>query len=242
VVEPDTAVLAVTRRRTAAFVVLAAAVVAWYIVAPHLGYAGHWPTIAIVATGVLPATLGLIYLALPLWSSRWMIVAAVVFGVVAFVTWKADWHLASNFAKLAAYTCFGWLFLALFEELSWIVLIALIIPFVDALSVAAGPTKTIVTHHFEVYSAVAVAFVAPAGGAAFLGPPDIVFYALFLAAAARWRLRPGWTWIAMTGMYSLTLVVANLADVDGLPALPFLSAGFLLANGDLLWRRLRRAR
>jgi hypothetical protein len=43
----------------------------------------------------------------------------------------------------------------------------------------------------------------------------------------------------MTGMYALTLVVANLADVDGLPALPFLSAGFLLANADLLWRRLR---
>jgi len=242
VVEPDTAVLAVTHRRVAAFLVLAAAVVAWYLVAPHLGYAGHWPTIAIVAAGVLPATLGLIYLALPLWSNRWMIAAAAVFGVVAFVTWKLDWHLASNFAKLAAYTCFGWAFLRLFEELAWVVLVAAIIPFVDAISVAAGPTKAIVHHHVEVYSAVAVAFVAPAGGAAFLGPPDIAFYALFLAATVRWRLRPGWTWIAMTGMYSLTLVVANLANVDGLPALPFLSAGFLIANGDLLWRRLRPAR
>ena len=46
----------------------------------------------------------------------------------------------------------------------------------------------------------------------------------------------------MTGMCSLTLVLANAADVNGLPALPFLSAGFLLANGDLLWRRLRPAR
>jgi hypothetical protein len=44
----------------------------------------------------------------------------------------------------------------------------------------------------------------------------------------------------MTGMYSLTLVIANATNVGGLPALPFLSAGFLLANGDLLWRRLRR--
>ena len=241
-VEPDTAVLAVTRRRAAAFVVLAAAVVAWYLVAPHLGYPGHWPTIAIVAAGVLPATLGLIYLALPLWPNRWMIVAALVLGLIAFATWKLDWHLASNFAKLAAYTCFGWAFLRLFEELAWVVLVAAIIPFVDAISVAAGPTKEIVHHHVEVYSAVAVAFVAPAGAAAFLGPPDIAFYALFLAATVRWRLRPGWTWIAMTGMYGLTLVVADLANVDGLPALPFLSAGFLLANGDLLWRRLRRAR
>jgi hypothetical protein len=236
VVERDTAVLS----RVAAFVVLAGAVVTWYLVAPHLGYAGHWPTIAIVAVGVLPATLGLIYLALPLWSSRWMIVAAVAFGLVAFATWKLDWHLASNFAKLAAYTCAGWAFLRLFEELAWVVLVAAIIPFVDALSVFAGPTKAIVNHHVEVYSAVAVAFVAPAGVAAFLGPPDIIFFALFLAGATRWRLRPGWTWLAMTGMYGLTLVLADVADVNGLPALPFLSAGFLLANCDLLWRRLRR--
>ena len=46
----------------------------------------------------------------------------------------------------------------------------------------------------------------------------------------------------MTGMYSLTLVLANATDVNGLPALPFLSFGFLLANGDLLWRRLRPRR
>jgi hypothetical protein len=238
VVERDTTVLS----RVAAFVVVAGAVVTWYLFAPHLGYAGHWPTVAIVAVGVLPATLGLIYLALPLWSSRWMIVAAVGFGLVGFATWKLDWHLASNFAKFAAYTCAGWAFLRLFEELAWVVLVAAIIPFVDALSVFAGPTKAIVNHHVEVYSAVAVAFVAPGGVAAFLGPPDIIFFALFLAGAARWRLRPGWTWIAMTGMYGLTLVLTDVANVNGLPALPFLSAGFLLANCDLLWRKLRPAR
>jgi hypothetical protein len=158
------------------------------------------------------------------------------------VTWKLDSHLVSNFMKLGAYTCFGWAFLWLFEELSWVLIVALIIPFVDAISVAAGPTKAIVNHHFAVYSAVAVAFVAPGGLAADLGPPDIAFFALFLAAALRWRLRPVWTWLAMTAMYSLTLVIANVADVNGLPALPFLSFGFLVANGDLLWRRFRPAR
>jgi hypothetical protein len=44
-------------------------------------------------------------------------------------------------------------------------------------------------------------------------------------------------------MYSLTLVIATaLPHINGLPALPFLSAGFLLANGDLLWQRLRPRR
>jgi hypothetical protein len=46
----------------------------------------------------------------------------------------------------------------------------------------------------------------------------------------------------MTAMYSLTLVIANVSDVNGLPALPFLSFGFLLANADVLWRRFRPAR
>jgi hypothetical protein len=171
-----------------------------------------------------------------------VLIALVVFLIAAVVTWRADVHLASNFAKLGAYTCGGWLFLSLFEELSWVVIVAAIIPFVDAFSVAAGPTKDIVNHHAEVYSAVAVAFVAPGGAAAGLGPPDILFFALFLATTVRWQLRPGWTWLAMTGMYSLTLVLANATDVSGLPALPFLSVGFLLANCDLLWRRFRPQR
>jgi hypothetical protein len=241
VVEPDSSLL--DRRpflRVGAFVVLLAGVVTWSAVAPHVSHVGLWPAVAIISSAVMPATLGLIYLALPLWSRRWMILAAALFGVAAVLTWRADARLASNFAKLAAYTCAGWAFLRLFEELSWVVIVAAIIPFVDAISVAAGPTNQIVNHHPEVYSAVAVAFLAPGGGAADLGPPDILFFALFLASTARWNLRTGWTWLAMTGMYALTLVTVNAVDVNGLPALPFLSAGFLLANGDLLWKRLRR--
>jgi len=43
----------------------------------------------------------------------------------------------------------------------------------------------------------------------------------------------------MTAMYGLTVVIANAADVSGLPALPFLSVGFLAANADILWRQYR---
>ncbi len=245
-VERDTSLLSVSplpRLRAAALLVVLVCVVTWDAVAPHLGALAIWPSIVIIAVGVLPATLLLIYLALPLWSRRRLVAVGLgVFLIAAVVTWETDSHLASNFAKLAAYTCAGWAFLWFFEELGWVLLIALIIPFIDAISVAAGPTHTIVSHHFQVYSAVAVAFVAPGGRAAGLGPPDILFFALFLGATMRWSLRPGWTWLAMTGMYSLALVITNATDVSGLPALPFLSAGFLLANGDLLWRRLRPAR
>jgi hypothetical protein len=246
VVEPDTPVLSLgpqARLRATAFVVVAAGVVTWDAVAPHLGRVGLWPEVAVIAGAVLPATLALIFLALPLWPRRTLVAAGfLVFLLAAIVTWEAGSHLASNFAKLGAYTCGGWMFLWVFEELDWVLIIALIIPFVDAISVAVGPTNHIVHHHFAVYSAVAVAFVAPGGNAAGLGPPDVLFFALFLAAAVRWRLRPGWTWLAMTGMYSLTLVIANATDSGGLPALPFLSAGFLLANADVCRQRLRRLR
>jgi hypothetical protein len=43
----------------------------------------------------------------------------------------------------------------------------------------------------------------------------------------------------MTYVYGLTIVIANAADVGGLPALPFLSAAFIAANADLLWRAIR---
>jgi hypothetical protein len=240
-VEPDTSVLGL-RGRASAFVALGAAVGTWFVVAPHVGEVSTWDAVAIVAAAVMPATLGLVFVLLRLWSRRWTVAAAVVLALVAFGCSEAGWALAANFAKLWAAVFAGWAFLRIFEELAWVVIVAVIIPVVDAISVwtPGGPTHRIIAHHFSVYTDVSVAFLAPHGGAAYLGPPDILFYALFLAAAARWRLRPGWTWIATTGMYSLTLVIDEAANLNGLPALPFLSAGFLLANGDLLWTRLRR--
>ena len=225
------------------FLVTAAIVVAWFEVAPHLSYIGHAWNVALVAAVVLPGTLVLAWFALPLWrrgSSLWA--AVVVLAVLAFVFTTAHLGLLANFAKIFAALFAGWAFLSLFEALSWVVIVALVIPFVDIISVWRGPTHAITQKHFHVYLDVAIAFIVPGGGAAYLGPPDVLFYALFLGAAARWRLRVGWTWLATTFMYALTVVVANVAHVGGLPALPFLSFGFLAANGDLLWRRLRPVR
>jgi hypothetical protein len=230
-----------TRRRLETFVAVAFCVGTWFIVAPHLGRVDLWSAIAIVSFAVLPGTLLLVLIALPLYTARWLLPAVVVLALVALVCSLAGWGLAANFAKLWAAVFAGWAFLTLFEKLSWVVLVACIIPLVDIVSVWKGPTHTITTHHFEVYTAVAIAFLVPGGGAAYLGPPDVLFYALFLAAAARWNLRVGWTWFAMTYMYGLTIVIANAAEVDGLPALPFLSAAFIAANADLLWRAIRRS-
>ena len=227
------------RPRVTAFVALAVLVCAWFLIAPHTGRLALWPAIILVAVVILPATLLLVLLAMPLWDRRWLAAAAVVLALVALVTSLTSVGLASNFAKMWAAVFAGWAFLRLFERLSWVVLVAFVIPLVDIISVYKGPTHTITQHHFHVYTAVAIAFLVPGGGAAYLGPPDVLFYALFLGAAARWHLRVNWTWAATTFMYGLTIIVATAADVGGLPALPFLSFGFLVANGDLLWRAIR---
>jgi hypothetical protein len=221
------------------FTALFAVVVAWFVAAPHLPALSLWTDIALVSFVVMPGTLLLVPLALPLWNRRWLPAAAVTLALAAFGFAEAGWGLPENFAKLFAAVFAGWAFLVLFERLSWVVLVAVLIPFVDSISVWRGPTHSITTHHFHVYLDVAIAFLVPAGRAAYLGPPDVLFYALFLAAAARWSLRVWWTWIATTFMYGITIVIANAIDVGGLPALPFLSFGFLVANADLLWAQLR---
>jgi hypothetical protein len=230
-----------SRRRWTAFAVLAVVVVGWFVAAPHLPHVGLWPAVAIVSIAVMPLTLLLVLIALPLRElrMRWLLVATGTLALLAFVFAELDSGLPGNFAKLWAAVFAGWAFLAFFEFLSWVVIVALVVPIVDALSVWQGPTHAITAHHFGVYTAVAVAFVVPGGGAAYLGPPDILFFSLFLGAAARWGLRVNWTWAAMTGMYGLTVVTANAANVGGLPALPFLSFGFLVANADLLIGQFR---
>jgi hypothetical protein len=243
VVEPDSSVLDVSGRRIAAFVAVGAIVVTWFVVASHLGDVGVWTKVVVISTGVLPGTLLLVLIALPLRRLRWsvLLVVALVLALVALGCSEAGWLLAENFAKLGAAVFAGWAFLYLFADVSLVVLIAAIIPVVDAVSVftPGAPTHEIVNHHISIYNNVAVAFVGPHSGAAQLGPPDILFYALFLAAADRFRLRVGWTWVATTGLYAATLPI-TVATNSGLPALPFLSVGFLAANADLLWKAIRK--
>jgi hypothetical protein len=228
--------------RTAAVLALVAALVAWFEIAPHLAGHGLWPSILLIALVLIPATFLLVWLALPLWESRLLLPAAIGFILIGLALSWAGLPVGSNLCKLAGVTFFGWWFLHFFEELSWVVLVALLIPWVDAYSVWRGPTKTITEGHPQVFGAFSIAFVVPGGGSARLGLPDVLFFAVFLAASVRFGLRPFWTWVGLTASLSLTMICATWWDVSGLPALPGLSLGFLLPNIDLIWRRLRPAR
>jgi hypothetical protein len=149
----------------------------------------------------------------------------------------------ANFAKLAAMTMVAWWFLNYFEEVSWVALVAVIVPWVDSYSVWRGPTRTIVTKRPDVFSALSFAFPVPGQtSGAKLGLPDLLFFALFLGASARFQLRPFWTWLSLTASLGTTMALATAFEVGGLPALPLLSVGFLLPNVDLLWPAIRRPR
>ncbi len=161
-----------------------------------------------------------------------LIVAAIGLGA-------ANLNVASNFAKFAALTTLGWLFLRLFEGLYLAVVVALVIPWVDAYSVWRGPTRSITDHHPAVFTKLSIAFVVPANPPARLGLPDVLFFSVFLAASARFALRPFWTWLGMCAGLAITIALTTYWSTGGLPALPAISLGFLLPNADLIWKRLR---
>jgi hypothetical protein len=196
--------------------------------------------VLVVSLVVLPVTLSVPWLSLPLAAARIALPVTAAAVLLAVVLDLAGVGSVFNVVKLLALTAIGFLFLQLFEALSWVVLIALIIPWVDALSVWRGPTEYVVSEQPSLFDRVSIAFRLPGEeGSANIGPPDILFFALFLATAARFGLRVGWTWLSMAGLLSLTLVLTTAFGVNGLPALPAIALGFLLPNADLLWRAWR---
>jgi hypothetical protein len=233
-----------SRRRLAAFVALGAAVGAYYVWRRSLPNIPFWWDITLLVFPIIPAVLALVWIFLPLWRSPSVVLlgGAVALGLVAAGCDHQGWYLAGNFAKLFAPALVGWWFLRFFETEAWVVIVACLIPFVDSYSVWRGPTHHIVTHQQSVFTSLSFAFPVPAAGAARLGLPDILFFALFLAAADRFELRVPLTFALSALSFGATVVIANAFDLSGLPALPLLSVAFLLANGDLLWRRSRRQR
>jgi hypothetical protein len=214
----------------------------YYAFSEHLPALPEWGDVAFLALGLMPLTLTLILLALPLRrsASRALAAAAVAFVLLALVLEALDLDVAANFVKLAAVASVAWWFLGFFEALSWVLLVAVLIIPVDSFSVARGPTKEIVENQPQVFDALSIAFPLPGQhSSAQLGLPDFLFFSLFLGAADRFGLRIRLTWLTMALSFGLTLTLAVAFDVAGLPALPLLSAAFILTNADLIWRAYR---
>ena len=231
------------RTRWALGAALLAALAAYYYGHRELPELSRSWDVTFLALVLIPAVFGLVGLAVPLrtWGKTpWVGVAAAILAALCEV---ANWEVAGHLCKVAATALLGFWFLGLFEALWWAVLVAFVVPLVDAYSVWRGPTKHIVEEREEVFITLSVGFpVWGPEGNANLGLPDFFFFAIFLAAAHRWGLRLFWTWLAMALSFGATLAIAVKWDIGGLPALPILCVGFLLPNADLLWRYLRAVR
>jgi hypothetical protein len=231
--------------RAAAVLALAAALALYSALAGELPTLPDWGDVAFLSLVVLPATFALVWLALParaIDGARAVGAAALLLALLAVLFSLADLEIAANLAKLAAATAFGWWFLTFFEAATWVVLVAVLIVPVDLVSVARGPTREITENQPQVFDAFSIFLRIPGeDAAAQLGLPDVLFFALFLGAAVRFALRPGWSWLAMTLSFGGTLALAVALDEAGVAALPLLSAAFVLVNADRLWASLKRA-
>ena len=227
--------------RALALAGLTLALAAYTAGAGHLWDGGLTADVTFLVAVLFPATFGAAWLLLPTARWRWLPLAGLALVVLALALRFAHLDVLFNLAKLFALIALGFWFLSYFETVAWAVLIAAVIPWIDAVSVWRGPTDYVVSEQPGVFEDVSIAFRVPGEeSSANLGPPDILFFSLFLAAAERFELRTGWTWLAMTALLGGTLVLTATTDVAGLPALPAVCIGFLLPNADLIWRALRR--
>jgi hypothetical protein len=232
---------AVLSPRLAAFLALAAALAAYYAASDSFPNVSTWWDVAFLAFLLVPAVFGLVYAVLPFWRAPLpqLLLIAAAFAVAAAAFQSAGVLGLASFAKLGASAFVAFLFLAVFESALWVALIAALIPGVDVYSVFWGPTSKILEHPKGV-SALSFGFPVPGEhGSASLGLPDLLFFALFLAAAARFRLRVRETFVLMALSFGATTALAAWTD-RALPATPLLSIAFLAANADLLWREWRR--
>jgi hypothetical protein len=231
--------------RAAALLGVLAALALYGAFHDRLWDASTWWDVAFIACVLMPLSFAVDWLLLPMRLSRRLLPSALALAVLTVLFHVAGWATPENLVKLCAVTLFGFWFLGYFEAVSWVVLVALIIPWVDAFSVFShrGPTHKIVENHPYALTVLSYAFPIPGeDNAAYLGVPDLLFFALFLGAAARFGLRVGWTWIALVASFGATIALAVELELAGLPALPLLSVGFLVPNADLLWTKVRGAR
>jgi hypothetical protein len=324
---------------------------AYYASSEYLPDLPQWAAVLWIGFALSALAFAPVALALPLRRERRLAPLALTFVAIAACLYLLGASLYASLPKLAAAALVGFLFLRYFEKLSWVVLLALLIPAVDTLSVWRGPTHYVVTEKPQVFDISSIAFPVPgertmtirwyappsaavsgwriyrrigdgrehllapdpfcppkercgkklsfsdgaepsekrvsyrisvlihgappyplgtvtfrpvgkgapliaqnagsivsnleatsAPTSAGLGLPDVLFFALFLGAAARFGLRRKATWLALVASLGLTTVLAVYADpfkTSGLPALPGISLAFLLVNADLIWRRLR---
>jgi hypothetical protein len=198
--------------------------------------------IMLSALVVLAAVAALVWGMLPLAAlgRRLPLVALAALPCAVFFVWLG-WVPVANVFKVVFAAALGIWIAGELERVSWIVIVAAVSAVVDIVSVAAGPTKAILDKGPVVvgWFTLAVTWMGYSYAEAFtgLGVSDVLFFALYLAAARRFRLRVAWSAVAMVGSFLGTIALAMWWTA--LPALPLLSVAFVAVNADLIVRGIR---
>ncbi len=172
-----------------------------------------------------------------------LLVAAVAAAVSIPLSYLG-WEPAANIVKTLAAAGLGYWLAGAITSKGVIVLVAGLSAIVDIASVAAGPTKVLLENAEEAvgYLTVALAWpgypVGEVHGA--LGMADLIFFALYVGAARTLALRSTATIVGVAAGIAAAMVAARW--VTAMPALPWMAAGFLAVNADLLFRGLRGGR
>jgi len=218
------------------------------VFAAYTGLSRFLPEISTTLAAVLASGLAAALAALVQWelaallTRHRILVALLAVGLaVAVGSSLAGWVAGANVGKVVFAAAVGLLIAGALERASWIVLIAAVVTVTDVVSVYFGPTKVLIEQGPRVIGAFTVALAWPGyrtdEAYTALGVADFIFFALYLGAARSFGLRAGWTAVAMT--LSFVLSIAAGFWLTAVPALPLLSAAVLLVNADLLWARLR---
>jgi len=143
----------------------------------------------------------------------------------------------ATLAKLIAAICAGLALARLLRGRVQMIAIAVLVSAVDIYSIAGGPTRALVTDNRRGASELALNLRAMDTQVVNqIGLSDLFFFALFTTAVLRFGMRRWTTWTAMTVSFGLSMLLADGFRTP-VPALPLLSAAFLLANADLFLPR-----
>jgi hypothetical protein len=147
---------------------------------------------------------------------------------------------AADLARVAVGLLLGLAVAEMMERPWWAVLAAAVVAAVDVVSVAAGPSSSIAVADAEpALIALTVGLPAPGMPEAFaVGIADIVFVSCFCAVAIRFGGRPVAGALGMAAGLGASIACAAVF-ATGLPAMPFIAAGFLATNADRLVPRPR---
>jgi hypothetical protein len=121
----------------------------------------QWAAVLWVGFALSALAFAPVLLAVPLRRARPLALVAVGFAIIAVVLYLIGADLYASLPKLVAAALLGFIFLRYFEKLSWVVLLALLIPAADTLSVWRGPTHYVVTAKPQVFDISSIAFPVP---------------------------------------------------------------------------------